>query len=806
MEMSKNNQNDERVAGSSLPGLAVHTETQGEERAALMDQLTADMAARWQAGQRPLAEEYFEKHPFLWNEPEQAIQLIYEEVCLRSQHQETSCWEEVLERFPQWQAQLEVLLDCHRIVRSLAGPPSFPEVGETLGEFHLISELGRGTQGRVFLAKQESLAGRLVVLKVTGISGGEHLSLAQLQHTNIVPVYSTLVVPTRNLRALCMPYFGGKTLSELLKVMQRRSSTAWSGSYLVQALGDDLPDAAVRTSSRSFLSRASHVQAITWIGMCIADALKYAHDHGLLHLDIKPSNLLVAEDGQPMLLDFHLAQKPIKPDGQDVFRIGGTPGYMAPEHQAAVDAMRRQEPVKGSVDGRADIFSLGATLYEALAGTRAEKCVRLDLVNPQVSAGLADIVERCLQPNPAERYPDAEQLANDLRRHLNDLPLEGVRNRSVAERWRKWRRRRPQLLAVYALTAIVLFVAVVGALLVGNHFQQSKRAAQADLEESRQLLRSARYEDASARAETALQRLQGVSAPTASLQSELRAAMLQAKQLRTADELHKLVDKLRALYDVNWISPVAARRLHGQCKRLWDSRASLVATAKDPKFSSAEQVEADLLDIAILTAALEVRLAASSESARARRGASHILKQAETELGQNPVLSYERRSYLSEDRSRTLDLPTGALGTSWERWAFGRTMLREGRYEEASRLFREVLDKHPQNLWPNFYEGICAYRTERYLDAVVAFTVCVDQNPEMTEGYYNRAVSFSALQKPDRALVDYDRALRLRPEFPAAALNRGLLHYHANRRDAAAADFELAVAAGLDRSLLPAGF
>src|SRR5262249_57978758 len=63
--------------------------------------------------------------------------------------------------------------------------------------------------------------------------------------------------------------------------------------------------------------------------------------------------------------------------------------------------------------------------------------------NPQVSVGLADLLDRCLAPDPRERYPDAAALAADLRRHLTDLPLQGVRNRSLVERWRKWRRRRP---------------------------------------------------------------------------------------------------------------------------------------------------------------------------------------------------------------------------------------------------------------------------------------------------------------------------------------------------------------------------
>ena len=806
--MAKNEAKGEAPAGFSVPATPSYTETMDGDHGSLADELAKEMAREWQIGRRPIAEEFLNRHPFLWDKPEQAIQLIYEEICLRAQHQDTACWENILERFPQWQEQLQVLLDCHQIVGMLPGPPTFPEAGEILGEFELISELGRGVQGRVFLAKQQSLAERLVVLKFSALAGDEHLSLARLQHTNIVPLYSMFVIPARNLRALCMPYFGGKTLADLLTGMQRRPVSSWSGAYLLESLGGELQHGAARTPSRRFLSQSSHVQAMCWIGMCIADALKYAHDRGLLHLDIKPSNLLVAEDGQPMLLDLHLAQKPIGPGDDEILRIGGTPGYMAPEHTTTVDAIRRQEPIKTRLDQRADIYALGMTLYEGLAGTRSDKQERLDLVNPQVSRGLADIVERCLAKNPTERYADAEQLAGDLRRHLNNLPLEGVSNRSLNERWQKWRRRRPHLLAIYTLAALIVFVAITAIVTTASQVRGARRGAEIDLQHSRDLLKDARYDDAAETARNGLSRLSsGVWAND--IRSQLEATLKQSQQLRSAEELHKLVDRVRALYDVDWMSRSAAGRLHGQCRQLWQNRAPLVAIANDRTSKLASQVRADLLDIAILTAALEVSLQPPEAGSRARKNAAEILTQAEGELGPNRAVSFERATYLKIAGPEAYDdfrLNTAESSevTSWEHLAFGRALLRSGRYKEASREFRQALKEQPQSLWPNFYEGICAYRTHRYLDAAIAFTVCLDQAP-LAECYYNRALTFSALKNDDRALEDYDRALQLRAEFPAAAFNRGLLHYRANRLEAARADFIAAVAAGLDPSRVPSG-
>src|SRR5207244_4507306 len=120
---------------------------------------------------------------------------------------------------------------------------------------------------------------------------------------------------------------------------------------------------------RQILAQLSHTRAICWIGSCLADALEYAHERGLVHLDLKPSNVLLAADGQPMLLDFHLAQQPLYPDGPAPTWLGGTPAYMSPEQKAAIAAMRERRSVVTPVDGRSDIYSLGVLLHEALGGS-----------------------------------------------------------------------------------------------------------------------------------------------------------------------------------------------------------------------------------------------------------------------------------------------------------------------------------------------------------------------------------------------------------------------------------------------------
>jgi serine/threonine protein kinase len=420
---------------------------------ALAERLAGELAAAWRAGERPLVEDYLARHPELAQRPEAAARLIYEEVCLRESLGQEASWQQVMDRFPQWRCELEMLLDCHELLGQEIAGPEFPRPGAVLGDYRLLAEIGRGMLGCVFLAIQHSLGDRPVVLKVTRRAGGEHLSMARLQHPNIMPLYAVHDFPAENLRALCMPYLGGATLGQIFEMMQGQPTGERTGEGLLRVLDQvrtDLVALPAWSSTRQFLAGATYTRAICWIGACLAEALHYAHDRGLLHLDLKPSNVLLADDGQPLLLDFHLAQGAIRPDGAEPERLGGTIGYMSPEQEAAMSALRDGRALSAPVDGRSDVYSLGVVLYEALVGAPPWEA-RLPLddlprTNPHVTTGLADILARALAVDLGTRYPNAAALANDLRRHLEHLPLQGVPNRSFVERWWKWWRRHPLII------------------------------------------------------------------------------------------------------------------------------------------------------------------------------------------------------------------------------------------------------------------------------------------------------------------------------------------------------------------------
>ena len=336
----------------------------------------------------------------------------------------------------------------------------------------------------MFLAKERQLADRPVALKVARAGSREPQTLARLQHTHIVPVYSYRIDPATGLHLLCMPYFGRVTLGRLLAEPKAKVAPtgAWDCSrpwidWTSPGASDDRPS---RSSARATLAGLPFARAIAWWGSRLADALGHAHDRGVLHRDIKPSNVLVTVDGLPMLLDFNLAGEPwadrtdLEPD-----RLGGTLAYMAPEHLEAVSLGQDDR-----LDARADVFSLGVLLFEALTGSRPfpspsgssvpealrraaedrrRTPPRLREEHPEIPAPLERVIRRCLEPDPTDRYPDANELAADLQAVADDAPLKWTREpihvRAIRRARRSWRR--AVLVAVVAGSAVGLAMAAL---------------------------------------------------------------------------------------------------------------------------------------------------------------------------------------------------------------------------------------------------------------------------------------------------------------------------------------------------------
>lgn len=316
--------------------------------------------------------------------------------------------------------------------------------GARVDDFEVVRLLGRGAFGHVYMARQLSLD-RLVALKISANQGSEGRTMARLEHQHIVQVFAEKVDSEFNQRLLCMQLVPGIGLDKLIARLHLATprgvphkSVNWYGKELLEIIdGSASLPAALDPSAlhdREALARMDAVEATAWFGGRLAEALDFAHRHGVLHRDIKPANILVNPYGRPLLADFNISSKPAgsEPSGDELF--GGTLVYMAPEH---LDAFGGAHPDgHDAVTARSDIFSLAIVLGQLLDGrmafplherkpTMKETVQELASERRRPRAGcsvgppcarkaLERSLSRCLEPEPAARFTSGAELADQL--------------------------------------------------------------------------------------------------------------------------------------------------------------------------------------------------------------------------------------------------------------------------------------------------------------------------------------------------------------------------------------------------------
>ncbi len=556
------------------------------------------------------------------------------------------------------------------------------------------------------------------------------------------------------------PLRSGRSLVELLSICNESQTDSRPGPAL------------------QFLHRASYVQAVCWIGACLADALHYAHQRGLVHLDVKPSNVLLASDGQPMLLDFHLAKETSGSHNDHLSRLGGTREYMSPEQRQAVASIAAGQLHELALDGRSDIYSLGVLLFESLCDTLPAASERLTAAeimrgNPAITRGLADILVKCLAHNPADRFADAGELAGDLKRHIIDLPLRGVPNRSLGERLRKWQRRRPQAVLVGSVAAVALMLTpFLIWLFLGQCLDVASRALVHGKEELENHNLTAAMDEFE-RGQAAASWLPGARG----LKQELSNELATARQVGMAETLHSLVEQLRHIEPIEAVAFEQRQRLAEGCRRIWEARHRILsADCSNDQSSQHQRLRNDLLDLVLHWSELIVTLSAPDGKKDACRHSLELFREAEVLCGPSAIIELVRREYSEQCDEATTN--TGAVqiqyraSSAWEHDAVGRLLMKKGRLAEARIQFQQAIDLEPQSFWPNLHLASCCYHLEDFAQALTAASICVALVPSSAECYYNRALAEQALGQDERAARDFARATQLDPTLRATEPTR----------------------------------
>ncbi|HZW32334.1 MAG TPA: protein kinase, partial [Isosphaeraceae bacterium] len=510
-------------------------------------------AERYRLGQGVAAERYLDAFPTVRDDPEQAVDLVFAEYLLREELGEQPAAEEYLRRFPQYAAALQLQVQLHRamgadpeipptraestatlLARRQAEGPCGSEGLPTIPGYEVLDVLGSGGMGVVYRAFQTRLH-RPVAVKMVHAGARaspavlarfqvEAQAVARLQHPNIVQIY---------------------------EVSQHAGSP-----FLVLELVEG-PSLARSLAGTPLPTR----QAVELVEV-LARAIHAAHGQGVVHRDLTPANVLLTAGGTPKITDFGLAKLLMGGEGlrTQTGELLGTPSYMAPEQAAS----RHQ-----AIGAATDVYALGAILYELLTGRPpfkaespletirqviADEPVPPSRLRPKLPRDLETIGLKCLRKEPAQRYPTAAALADDLRRLLDGRSILARRSGTLEQAWR-WCRRNPGLAAATATAA----AAVVTLALVSTAMAW--------------IFRDQRNQIAHQRNEIAAEREQVRRAATETRANLFRALTAQARATQLSHQVGQRYGSLAALREAAGV----ARSLHLPAAQLDELRDEAIA-------------------------------------------------------------------------------------------------------------------------------------------------------------------------------------------------------------------------------------
>jgi tetratricopeptide (TPR) repeat protein len=333
----------------------------------------------------------------------------------------------------------------------------------------------------------------------------EQHRLARLQHANIVPIQNAFRKGPYHV--VQMPFFGRQTLADVIDHVRTDTGFPHVGGEVFSTVAKATTQRVTKANSqksdsgtlpkhetpipgtlatfddvalvephplRDQLTGLPYPDAVLTLVRRLADGLAHAHNRGILHLDLKPHNVLFGDDGQPMLLDFNLSHDRSTPDRK---RVGGTWPYMAPEVLREFAKLSDE-----TADERTDLYALGVMFFELLTcrlpfssigkvpeslpaaiEERSRGIPSIRDINPDVPPAVESIVRKLVSANPADRYATADELREDLQRQIEHRPLRYAADRNLVERFQKWRKRNPNFVARAVGATALVGLAVGGA-------------------------------------------------------------------------------------------------------------------------------------------------------------------------------------------------------------------------------------------------------------------------------------------------------------------------------------------------------
>jgi serine/threonine protein kinase/Flp pilus assembly protein TadD len=749
--------------------------------------IRVDLERSWARGSKKRLESYRDVMPLLFADPQRLAEIAFEEYRLRRQSGEqvaaaeykrryaidTSVWPRDDDRAAE-PDDSRSLLPTRSLVRT-RDIPKFPRVGDSFAGFQLVEQLGRGAFGVVFRATQSNLAARDVVLKITATRSVEPQRLARLQHTNVVPLYS--MHEDIGLLAICMPFFGRKTLADFNRkgiapaeqagvstVFDKENETLPFGQK-AQTSGEQRTDEKVPYAEEcASMDIGPAVELVAQL----AEALAHAHDRGIVHSDLKPANVLVTDDGVPMLLDFNLSTDSALRYRKATLLVGGTLPYMAPEHLVAT---LNGDPVIAA----SDVFSLGVIAFELLTGRRPypdnpgdfDRTVDLLVsdrsrpvrsarsLNPRVSPGLSAIVAHCLEPKLTSRYTSSAELAEDLRRYQQDLPLRFAADRSIRERGGKWLRRNARGIRWAAAASLVSLVVALSAMYMMRQNRLSK------LEASEAFVQ---FQDD---AQTALLNLH---APGTEPELHTIGQAAAKRAIERLDLLHANVDGQNSISRLTPTQRSAAQR----------QGVELLFALAEPSVNGVPR--GPELNRAILYNTAALNLLPRDESAK-------FLLEQRTKL----FTAVGDTSAVAEVRDQLKHAPAD----EHDMLMTAQSLLINGRYTDAIRAWEKFCKENRQDPLGWLQLGNAYVGAGRLASAEACYTALIALQPKAMNGYLYRGLCRADEGNFAAAEEDYTAALLLNPSVAVSHINRAIAYYSLQNFVAAENDATAAIEGGI---------